>query len=107
MHQLQLGLRLRCAIEEGEIDPFLVAAGFLDAIPHLPGDGLDLTEVRPRDPTGEFAQSLVHQNGNHADLDALIEVLAAAGKTQPQTVIQMDMSHDGKPPIHPFRAPFV
>jgi hypothetical protein len=37
----------------------------------------------------------------------LIEVLAAAGKTQPQTVIQMDMSHDGKPPIHPFRAPFV
>ena len=98
MDEPQLGLGLRGAVEEGDVRPFPVAAVFLNAIAHLLGDGLDLAEVRARDPAGELAQTLVHQNGNHADLDALIEIFAAAGKTQPQTVIQVDMSHSGKPP---------
>ena len=33
------------AMEEGDVHPFLVAAGLLDAVAHLLGDGLNLAEV--------------------------------------------------------------
>ncbi len=107
MHQPELGLGLGGAVEEGDIHPFLVSAAFLDAVAHLLGDGLNLTEVRPGDPARELGQTLVHQNGDHADFDALVEILAATGKTQPQAIVEVDMSHDGKPPNHPFRVPFA
>jgi len=99
MHQAQLGLGLGGAIEEGDFHPFLIPAVFLDAVAHLLGDGLHLAESGARDPARELGETLIHQNGDHADLDALIEILAAAGKAQSQTVVQMDVSHDGSPQI--------
>lgn len=99
MHEPEIGLRLDAVVAESDFSPFLVAAGFNDPVAHLSGDGLDLTEIGAGDPARELEKLLVHQNGDHTDLDALIKIFTAAWKTQPQTLIEMDMSHGGSPQI--------
>lgn len=99
MHEAQSGLCFDAAVAEGELNPILAAAGLGDPVAHLPGDGFHLAHIGARDPARELGEFLVHENGNHADLDALIEIFAAAGKTQPQAVIKMDVSHGGSPQI--------
>src|SRR5919112_4237485 len=106
MHQPQVRLGPGEAMAEAEVDPLVVSAAFDGVIAHLLGDGFDLPEVASGDPAREFPQPLVHENGHHADLDPLIEVFAAGWKTQPQAIIEMDVSHLGRPP-NAFLAPFL
>jgi hypothetical protein len=63
-----------------QLDPILISAALDDVIAELARDRLDLRQVCLGNPTPEFRGLVVHENGEHADLDALIKILAPAWK---------------------------
>jgi hypothetical protein len=91
MHDAQA--RAGGAVVEGQ--GHAVSFGFAldEAIPELIGEGADLTQVDARDPAAEFRDVLVHESGQDADFDALIEISAAGRKTKLQSFGKMDVVH--------------
>jgi hypothetical protein len=92
MNELELGPRLPEA--EQHLDGITVPVSLDHAVAKLPRQGPDLVEIVGRNPSIELELPGIHENGEHADFDALVEILAATRKSQPQSVGKVDMTHE-------------
>src|SRR5215211_334659 len=95
----QLQLRAGRPGSEHEFRPPVAPLAFDHMVAELLGERSGLVEVRAGDPTAELARAHVHEDGQHADLDALVEVLVAPRKPQTQTLGEVDVTHGYRPPL--------
>src|SRR4051794_6791804 len=91
--ELQRGPDPRAAEDDGRLAVFL--RPFEQAIAELLGERVRLVEIRGCDRAGDLVGAEVHERGKHADLDALVELLATARKPQSRPFAEMDLPHAG------------
>jgi hypothetical protein len=69
-----------------------------EVVAELFGKRAGLVQVLDGDRALEIHAARRHQDGEHADLNALIELLGPMGKAETKPALDFDLAHDNPPP---------